>query len=189
MIEFKERIAEKLVPVLDEWGEFAIGLLRKAIQDNKLVRSGAGLRSLEYEVVKGGSFEIAGLLLGFNDYMRVQGMKETRHTKFPNIDVLEQYVRDYYFAKYGKAERYQRTLELRGYDAAVQELTWALANSIRYPVKKKKRRLFFAKTFYYRFGGESRNLLRTKVAEALTESDLLNLEKLAKESLNIQMNL
>ncbi len=185
---FPERIQAKLKPTLEAWGAYVKNLMERGIEGDKLVRSGEGLRSVEYEFVTGASFEIGALFLGFNDYMRIQGMKETKHKQYPNMDLLEKYVREYYYSQYGDKPRYKRIEELHGRTAAEKELTWALANSIRYPVKKKKRRLFFAETFYYKYGGDSRNKLRNDVAEALTKADLLNLKNLAKKQL-VEMKL
>ena len=111
MTSFDQKINEKISPVLEEWAKYVTDLLRGGIENDKLTRSGNLANSVEYQLVLGGAGELPKLLLGFNDYGRILAMKETNHTKYPNIDTLEEYVRNYYFAKYGRKERYQKVLK------------------------------------------------------------------------------
>lgn len=185
MTSFDESIYKKISPVLEEWARYVQNLLETGIERDKLQRSGRLRQSVEFEIVQGGAGELPKLLLGFHDYGRILSMKETNHTKYPNLDTLEEYVRKYYFAKYGRKPRYQKVLRNRGYDAAVRDLTWALARSIRYPKKKKKRRLFYARTIYNRWGADSKDRIRTEIAQAISEEDILNLKKLAKQDIDL----
>lgn len=181
-------IYEKISPILDEWADYVTELLQEGVKGENLVRSGALLNSAQFEITQGGSGEIAKMLLGFNYYGRILSLKDVaEHSRYPNLDTLEEYVRNYYFAKYGKKSRYQKVLKNRGYDAAVRDLTWALASRIRYPVKKRKRRLFFATTIYNKYGSSAKLTLRQEIAKSLTEEDILNLTKLAKQTIDIEL--
>jgi len=146
---FQTKVFNKLEPVLDEWADYVTNLLREGMIEDKLKKSGRLFDSVRYEIVQAGGGDVAQLIIDFEGYGRIQAMEDRSviFTKYPNLDKLKEYVRKYYFDKYGQGKRYQRVLELHGYDAAVQELTWALARTIRYGTLLKKPKKMQVKMF------------------------------------------
>lgn len=157
-----EREQEFINFTLQNWGDLAIDKLQQQIAQKKLVLSGDLQRSLEFEVLKASSGQIAKLLLAFEDAGRFKDMKGLNRTKMTPVKVMEEYVRKVGWNKFKYVPGFQSKKRIPTESQAINAIAWGLSrNSL---TKKHKPKRWFAKPFY----GTINNLI-TQLLEGYQE--------------------